>query len=54
MREIATDVGLAACQVIGGFVPRCQTGQTVVVVGYWTAAILIIYFGLLALIDRKA
>jgi hypothetical protein len=54
MIDIPGYIGLAACQVIGGLVPRCETGQSLAVVGYWTAAIVIIGFSFLAFLDRTA
>lgn len=53
MDEIANAIGLVACQVIGGFVPRCLTGESLAVVGYWTAALVICFLGGMAFIDRN-
>jgi hypothetical protein len=42
-----------ACQVIGGLVPRCQTGESLAVVGYGTVAFAIILLGMFAFFDRN-
>jgi hypothetical protein len=50
---VAKPIGLAACQVIGGFVPRCQTGESLAVVGYWTIAVIICLLGMMVVMDRN-
>jgi hypothetical protein len=53
MNEIANAVGRAACGVIWGFVPRCQTGQSVATIGYATIALIVIV-AVIAVVSRRA
>jgi len=48
MDKIADTIGRAACVIISGFVPQCQTGQSVAVLGYGLLgcfAIVVIIWG---------
>jgi hypothetical protein len=54
MVEIANAVGRAMCLVIGGFVHECQTGQSVADIGYWTMAIIVLFFGVMAFLTWNA
>jgi len=42
MDKIADPIGRAACAIIDGFVPQCQTGQSVAVLGYAVIGIIAI------------
>jgi hypothetical protein len=52
MDKIADSAGRAACAILGGFVPQCQTGQSVAVLGYAVICIIAIVGTLLALMRR--
>ena len=40
MDAIADRIGRGACAIIYGFVPQCQTGQSVAVLGYAMMAVI--------------
>jgi hypothetical protein len=42
MHDIADAVGRAACGLIWGFVPLCQTGQSVAPIGFVTMALILL------------
>jgi hypothetical protein len=53
MDQIADAVGRATCLLIGGFVPLCQTGQSVATIGYATIA-LIAVIAIMAVASRRS
>jgi hypothetical protein len=54
MAEIASHLGRTACLAIGGFVQQCQTGEAVENIGYCTAALILLVFGISAFLKRVA
>ena len=52
MDKIADTIGRAACVIISGFVPQCQTGQSVAVLGYAVICIIAVVGTMLVLMRR--
>jgi hypothetical protein len=53
IEQIADAVGRATCALIGGFVPRCQTGQSVAAIGYGTI-VLVVVVAIMAVVSRRS
>jgi hypothetical protein len=54
MDKIGDAIGRGACAIIGGFVPQCQTGQSVAVLGYTVMCIIAVVLTTLILTRRAS
>jgi hypothetical protein len=52
MDSIADHFGRVGCAIVGGVIARCQTGQSVAVLGYGVVAIVAIVV-ILLIISRR-
>jgi hypothetical protein len=53
MNGIADTIGRAACLAVHAIVPPCNTGASVVPVGYATLVIVVVLGGVLAFLHQR-